>query len=49
MFIIMILSLLGAAIVAIETFKKDLFDKAKNNMEQQIEQFKKMYHTIVDY
>ena len=30
--IIMIVSLLGAAIVAIEKFKKDLFDKAKNNI-----------------
>ena len=30
--IIMLLALVGAAIVAIETFKKDLFDKAKNNI-----------------
>ena len=30
--IIMLLSLVGVAIVAIETFKKDLFDKAKNNI-----------------
>ena len=30
--IVMILSLIGAAIVAIELFKKDLFDKAKNDI-----------------
>ena len=30
--IVLILSLLGAAIVAIETFKKDLFNKVKNNI-----------------
>ena len=30
--IVMLLALAGAAIIAIETFKKDLFDKAKNNI-----------------
>lgn len=30
--IVIILSLIGAAIIAIETFKKDLFDKVKNNI-----------------
>ena len=30
--IVLILALVGAAIVAIETFKKDLFNKAKNNI-----------------
>lgn len=30
--IVMLLALVGAAIFAIETFKKDLFDKVKNNI-----------------
>lgn len=30
--IVMLLSLVGAAIIAIELFKKDLFDKVKNNI-----------------